>query len=57
MKANCKQQAVRARLLKLGFTPIAEADFSSKGGAVIEFWHSLGGNTIRVVYKNDKVTV
>jgi len=57
MKANRKQQAVRARLLKLGFTPIAEADFSSKGGAVIEFWHSLGGNTIRVVYKNDKVTV
>jgi len=62
MKANRKQQAVRARLLRLGFTPVAEADFRPNGGFV-EVWHterdrpSAGGNTIRVVYADGRAIV
>ena len=60
MIPNHRQQILRKRLLRLGFTPIAEADFRSRAhpdAFVVEFWHSTGGNTVRVVYAGGKATV
>jgi len=53
MVVKGRYATIRRALIRLGCIPMTEADFTGKGGAFLEYFHTPDGQVIRIRVSTD----